>query len=219
MSVINLESVSKVYDDGAIIAVDDVSLQLERGERLALRGPSGAGKSSLLNLIGALDAPSAGRLHVDGEDLSRLADKSRFRAHSIGFVFQFHHLLPNLTVLQNVTLPMYATTKSSSARQQRARSQLDSVDILDKQNRLPGQLSGGERQRVAVARALVNRPPIILADEPTGSLDADTGNRVIDLLLEYCANHQATLILATYNDAIAARMAHSLAMEYGKIDG
>jgi ABC-type lipoprotein export system ATPase subunit len=218
MSVISLESVSKVYDDGAIIALDDVSLQLERGARLALRGPSGAGKSSLLNLIGALDAPSAGRLNVDGEDLSSLADKSRFRAHSIGFVFQFHHLLPNLTVLQNVTLPLYATTRSSRARQQRAESLLKSVDILDKQNRLPGQLSGGERQRVAVARALVNQPPIILADEPTGSLDADTGSRVIDLLLEYCANHQATLILATHNDAIAARMAHSLVMEYGKIN-
>jgi ABC-type lipoprotein export system ATPase subunit len=218
MSVISLESVSKVYDDGAIIALDDISLQLERGEMLALRGPSGAGKSSLLNLIGALDAPSAGRLIVDGEDLSSLANKSRFRAHSIGFVFQFHHLLPNLTVLQNATLPLYATTTGSRARQQRARSLLESVDILDKQNRLPGQLSGGERQRVAVARALVNRPPIILADEPTGSLDADTGSRVIDLLLEYCANHQATLILATHNDAIAARMAHSLVMEYGKIN-
>jgi len=219
MSVIILESVSKAYDDGAIIALDDVSLQLEQGARLALRGPSGAGKSSLLNLIGALDTPSSGRLVVDGENLSSLADKSRFRAHRIGFVFQFHHLLPNLTAVQNVTLPLYATTGSSSARQVRAESLLESVGILDQQNRLPGQLSGGERQRVAVARALVNQPSIILADEPTGSLDAETGNRVIDLLLEYCDNHQATLILATHNHAIAARMTHSLLMEYGKIKG
>jgi ABC-type lipoprotein export system ATPase subunit len=219
MSVICLESISKFYDKGAIIALDDVSLQIEKGEKVALRGPSGAGKTSLLNLIGALDTPSAGRLKVDGEDLSGLDDKSRYRARSIGFVFQFHHLLANLTALQNVALPLYTTIGSRKARRARALSLLEAVGVGEQKDRLPGQLSGGERQRVAVARALVNSPTIILADEPTGSLDADTGSRVIDLLLEYCANHQATMILATHNAAIAARMTRSLALEYGRIEG
>lgn len=216
--MISLESVNKHYDEGAVVAVSNVSLKIEPGEKLALKGPSGAGKSTLLNLIGTIDSPTSGEILVNGENLSNIGRKNWFRANTIGFIFQFHHLLPNLTSLENVELPLFTGKSTRHERRDRALVLLESVGIKDKYNKLPGELSGGERQRIAVARALVNNPSIILADEPTGSLDAETGKRVIDLLIDYCHVNQATLILATHNDSIAERMDHSIFMEYGRIN-
>jgi len=216
--MINLESVNKYFDDGAVVAVNSVSLKIESEEKLALKGPSGAGKSTLLNLIGTIDSPTSGEIHVNGENLSNIDRKNRFRAKTIGFIFQFHHLLPNLTSLENVELPLFTEKTTRRERRDRAMELLESVGIENKYNKLPGQLSGGERQRIAVARALVNNPSIILADEPTGNLDEKTGKRVIDLLVNYCHTNQATLILATHNDTIAECMDRSIFMEYGSIN-
>ena len=216
--MINLESVNKYFDEGAVVAVNSVSLKIESEEKLALKGPSGAGKSTLLNLIGTIDSPTSGEIHVNGENLSNIERKNRFRAKTIGFIFQFHHLLPNLTSLENVELPLFTEKTTRRERRDRAMELLESVGIENKYNKLPGQLSGGERQRIAVARALVNNPSIILADEPTGNLDEKTGKRVIDLLVNYCHTNQATLILATHNDTIAECMDRSIFMEYGSIN-
>jgi ABC-type lipoprotein export system ATPase subunit len=216
--MISLDSVTRVYDEGVVIAVNNVSLDIESGEKLALKGPSGAGKSTLLNLIGTIDSPTSGEIHVNGENLVNINRNNRFRAKTIGFIFQFHHLLPGLTALENVELPLFTEKMTRRDRRDRAMGLLESVGIEVKNNKLPGQLSGGERQRIAVARALVNNPSIILADEPTGSLDAETGKRVIDLLIDYCRLNQATLILATHNNAIAEYMDRSIFMEYGRIN-
>lgn len=215
--MISLDSVSKFYDDGSVTAVNHITIKIKPGEKLALKGPSGAGKSTLLNLIGLIDTPSSGEINVNDENLVNIKRKSQFRAKTIGFVFQFHHLLPNLTALENVELPLFTAKMARHDRRDWAMDLLESVGIENKYNKLPGQLSGGERQRIAVARALVNTPPVILADEPTGSLDAETGKRVIDLLTDYCHSNQATLILATHNNTIAEQMDRSIYMEYGSI--
>lgn len=215
--MIRLSSVSKYYDNGAVAAVEDVSLEIGPGEAVALRGPSGAGKSTLLNLIGTIDTPTSGTISIDGESLSSLERKHRFRAKKIGFVFQFHHLMPHLTALENVELPMYTERSTRRDRRRRAKSLLAEVGLESMLGKLPGQLSGGERQRIAVARALANSPSIMLADEPTGSLDAETGKCVIELLLNYRNANRATLIVATHNEAVAARMERSVSMEFGLI--
>lgn len=216
--MISLAAVSKFYDNGALVAVNHVSLEIESGEKLLLRGPSGAGKSTLLSLIGTIDSPTSGEININDENLSSIKRKHQFRSKTIGFIFQFHHLLPNLTSLENVELPLFTEKTTRRERRDRAMELLESVGIEIKYNKLPGQLSGGERQRIAVARALVNNPSIILADEPTGNLDEKTGKRVIDLLVNYCHTNQATLILATHNDTIAECMDRSIFMEYGSIN-
>ncbi len=215
--MISLQSVSKTYEDGEVAALQDVSLSIETGETLALTGPSGAGKSTLLNLVGAMDTPTSGSIFIDDHDLSTIQAIHRFRATTIGFIFQFHHLIGNLTSRENVELPLYGAGLTARERRRRAMRLLESVDLDDKSDRLPGQLSGGERQRVAFARAMANNPRTILADEPTGSLDAATGQTVIDLLLDYCSDNQATLLLATHNPAVAERMHRRLQMAYGRI--
>ncbi|MGI9317630.1 MAG: ABC transporter ATP-binding protein [bacterium] len=216
--MISLDSVSKVYSDGAVIAVNNVSLEIESGEKLALMGPSGAGKSTLLNLMGTIDSPTSGEIIIDDINLFSIKRTNRFRARTIGFIFQFHHLLPNLTSLENVEMPMYSEKIPRRERRQRAMDLLESVGIGNKFDKLPGQLAGGERQRIAVARALVNNPKIVLADEPTGSLDAKTGLWVIDQLVNYSDANRATLILATHNEAVAKRMNRRIIMEYGSVD-
>lgn len=218
--MIRLESVSKAYESGDVVALQDISLSVEAGETLALTGPSGAGKSTLLNLVGAMDTPTAGRIFIDGRELVTIRPQHRFRASHIGFVFQFHHLLANLSARENVELPLYNANKvSARERRQRALYLLESVGLGDKSERSPEQLSGGERQRVAIARAMANKPRIILADEPTGNLDAKTGRAVIDLLLDYCADGQATMLMATHNPSVAERMQRRLEMDYGRITG
>lgn len=215
--MIELQGVSKHYGDGGVVALDGIDLRVQTGEILALTGPSGSGKTTLLNLIGAIDRPTSGRLQVDGNDLLNGTKLSRFRARSVGLVFQFHYLLANLTALENVMLPLYPDGCRRRERRHRAMTLLREVGLADRSDELPGKLSGGERQRVALARALANRPGILLADEPTGSLDADAGAQLVDLVLDYCADRPATLIIATHNESVAARAQRRLRLEFGRI--
>ena len=215
--MIRLDSVSRHYDDGAVVAVNKVSIEIDTGEKIALEGPSGAGKSTLLNLIGLIDSPTAGEIRIDDKNLAEVRNHSAFRARNIGFIYQFHHLLPHLSAVENVELPLFATSMSRRERRERALWLLASVGIENQHTRLPGKLSGGERQRVAVARALANEPRILLADEPTGSLDEKTGGKVIDLLRDYCDARQATLMLATHNEAVVKRMDRSISINFGRV--
>jgi ABC-type lipoprotein export system ATPase subunit len=199
-----------------------VSLTLAAGETVAVVGPSGSGKSTLLNLIGALDAPSSGRVILSGRDLAGLgeADLARVRNRELGFVFQLHHLLPQCTVLENVLIPTLALAVSDEGGDpgERARQLLDRVGLGTRLHELPGRLSGGERQRVAVVRALINRPRLLLADEPTGSLDQDTAARLVELLVSLNRDEQVAVILVTHAPALAARMARRLLLRNGRLD-
>ena len=182
---------------GDITPLDGLTFHLDPGDFVAVTGPSGSGKSTLLNLVGALDRPDAGEIVVGGEDVTQLADPARYRSEVVGFVFQFHHLLPTLNALENVQLPMLGR----SDRVERARALLAQVGLADRERSRPATLSGGERQRVALARALANEPRLLLADEPTGALDRDTGAQIVDLLHRV----DATILLVTNDDAVAAR--------------
>jgi ABC-type lipoprotein export system ATPase subunit len=189
-------------------------------ESVAIVGPSGSGKSTLLNLLGTLDQPDQGTIVIDGKNLSMMAgdELARFRNRNIGFVFQSHHLLPHLTVLENVLVPVLA--QASEAGEEvllRATQLLQRVGLADREKHLPGRLSGGERQRVAVVRALINRPRLILADEPTGALDRVSAAEVGRLLIELNREHGITLIVATHSEELAARMDRVLTMENGTL--
>jgi putative ABC transport system ATP-binding protein len=194
----------KTYENGRTRALDGVTVEIARGEFVAICGPSGSGKSTLLNLIGALDKPDAGELYVAGEDLAHSrGDLAGFRARKVGFIFQLHNLIPSLTALENVLIPTVELNHSRRDAQARARELLERVGLSDKAHRRPPELSGGERQRVAVARALVNTPELILADEPTGSLDSKNEKDVLDLLRELQSERGVTLILVTHDPRVA----------------
>jgi len=209
-----VEHVRKGFEGGRISALEDVSLRLEPGELVALTGPSGCGKSTLLNLIGALDRPDAGEIRVDGEDVGRLADPSRYRAETVGFVFQFHNLITTLTAAENVQVPMLGHG-SRAARESRARELLVEVGLAERVGAYPPTLSGGERQRVAIARALANGPRLLLADEPTGALDSDTGAQILDLLRRVREEHGMTVLLVTNDDGVAAQAERVLRIRDG----
>jgi len=209
--------VSKVYD-GRIRALSDVSLHLHPGQLVALTGPSGSGKSTLLNLIGALDSPDSGTIAVDGTALRDLDDPARYRRTTVGFVFQLHHLLPDLTAQANVEIPLIAAGVPGAARRDRARELLGEVGLADRAEHLPGQLSGGERQRVALARALANHPRLLLADEPTGALDSNTGERVLALMTELRERLGMTMLLVSYDPAVGRLADRILHMVDGRID-
>ena len=209
-----VEHVRKGFEGGRISALEDVSLRLEPGELVALTGPSGCGKSTLLNLIGALDRPDAGEIRVDGEDVGGLADPSRYRAETVGFVFQFHNLITTLTAVENVQVPMLGHG-SRAAREARARELLAEVGLEERVGAYPPTLSGGERQRVAIARALANGPRLLLADEPTGALDSDTGAQILDLLRRVREEHGMTVLLVTNDDGVAAQAERVLRIRDG----
>ena len=211
-----VEHVRKGFEGGRISALEDVSLRLEPGELVALTGPSGCGKSTLLNLIGALDRPDAGEIHVDGEDVGGLADPSRYRAETVGFVFQFHNLITTLTAVENVQVPMLGHG-SRAAREARARELLAEVGLEERVGAYPPTLSGGERQRVAIARALANGPRLLLADEPTGALDSDTGAQILDLLRRVREEHGMTVLLVTNDDGVAAQAERVLRIRDGML--
>jgi ABC-type lipoprotein export system ATPase subunit len=179
-------------------------------------GPSGSGKSTLLNMIGALDAPTLGQVFVAGEDLAQLENVDEFRAETVGFIFQLHNLLPTLTAQENVEVPMMGQ-RSRSERQQRSRRLLEMVGLGDRLDHLPNQLSGGQRQRVAVARALANEPPLVLADEPTGSLDSEAGHELMQLLKDLNREQGTTFLVVTHDPAVARQTDRVLVMEDGKI--
>jgi putative ABC transport system ATP-binding protein len=201
-----LDGVSKTFEDGRIGALSDVSLRLDAGDFVALTGPSGSGKSTLLNLIGALDRPDSGSILVGGEEVARLRDPAGYRAATVGFVFQFHNLIPTLSATENVQIPMIGRGVPRREREQRARELLDEVGLADRVEASPTTLSGGERQRVAIARALANEPQLLLADEPTGALDSETGAQIVRLLLRLRDQHRMTVLLVT-NDQLVSQQA------------
>jgi putative ABC transport system ATP-binding protein len=207
--VVQLSTVRKEYGDS--VALDGVSLEIRSGEAVAVMGPSGSGKSSLMNLIAGLDRPTSGSVVVHGEDLGKLNEKglALFRRRRIGMVFQFFNLLDDLPALDNVALAAQLTGASAAQARKRALELLDELGIAGRRNVYPAQLSGGERQRVAVARALMNRPALLLADEPTGALDSRSGEQVMDLLLDLNQIGQ-TLLLVTHDQRLANRCASRL---------
>ncbi len=220
-ALLQLEQVGKVFGaEGAGTEVlRGVDLELAAGESIAVVGPSGCGKSTLLNLAGALDAPTSGRVLFDGEDLSgrREPALARFRGAELGFVFQAHHLLPQLTALENVLLPLLAAGAGGrAAAAQRGGELLERVGLGHRRDHRPAQLSGGERQRVAVVRALLRKPRLLLADEPTGSLDEAGAASLGDLLLEQAQHEGAALLLVTHSMSLAARMGRTLRLAAGR---
>ncbi|MGE5376202.1 MAG: ABC transporter ATP-binding protein [Bacteroidota bacterium] len=215
--MIETHDLTRIYGDGeAIRALDGVTMSVEAGEFLAVMGPSGSGKSTLLNVLGTLDIPTSGRVFVHGQDLSTLRDVDRFRAKTVGFMFQLHNLLPTLTARENVEIPMMGFLNASS-RRKRAEELLRLVGLGDRLNHLPGQLSGGQRQRVAVARALANQPPLVLADEPTGSLDTNAGQDLMNLLKELNRSQGVTFIVVTHDPSVARQTQRVLVMADGRI--
>jgi putative ABC transport system ATP-binding protein len=214
--VIEVAHVHKSFEGGDIRALDDVSLTVAEAELVALTGASGSGKSTLLNLIGALDRPDGGEIRVAGEDVARLADPARYRAETVGFVFQFHNLIATLSALENVQIPMIGKA-ARSERDRRAHELLAEVGLDARARSHPPTLSGGERQRVAIARALANEPSVLLADEPTGALDAVTGAQIVALLRRLRDEHGTTILLVTNDDAVAARADRALQLRDGRI--
>jgi len=212
-----VEHVSKAFESGRIRALDDISFRIEGGEFVALTGPSGCGKSTLLNLIGLLDRPDSGSIAVGGELLERLPDDAEYRASTVGFVFQFHNLVPTLNALENVQVPMMGRRLHRAEREEHARALLAEVGLSARERSRPSTLSGGERQRVAIARALANRPRLLLADEPTGALDSATGTQVLELMKKLRDGYGMTVLMVT-NDDLAARAAdRTLALRDGVI--
>jgi lipoprotein-releasing system ATP-binding protein len=203
-----------------VAVLADCSLGLAAGESLAIAGSSGSGKSTLLHILGTLDRPDAGSLHFDGRDLLAAGGHAttEFRRRELGFIFQFHHLLPEFSALENVALPaLIGEGGARSAAFARARELLGRVGLGAREEHRPGELSGGEQQRVAVARALMRRPRLVLADEPTGNLDAATGRDVADLLFALCADAGAGLLVVTHDQGLAARAQRRLQLAAGRL--
>jgi lipoprotein-releasing system ATP-binding protein len=221
--VLRLRGVVKDYGGGVVTRVlHGIDLDLARGEFAALIGPSGSGKSTLLHLIGLLDRPTAGSIEVVGEDTGSLDDAglTRLRGRAIGFVFQFHHLLPAFTATENVLLPGYgAAGRPDPALRARARELLRRVGLGDRLDYLPRQLSGGQQQRVAIARALAMRPPLLLADEPTGNLDTHAADEVFALLREMHRDEGLTVLVVTHDPRLAARCDRVIELVDGRIRG
>jgi ABC-type lipoprotein export system ATPase subunit len=223
--LLSLHDVSKLYAPQAGAAplpvLRDITLELGQGETLAIVGPSGSGKSTLLNIIGTLDRPSSGTVRLDGQDLTELdeAQLASLRNRRIGFVFQAHHLLPHCTVLENVLVPTLATRERAEQEGagQRARRLLDRVGLGARLDHRPGQLSGGERQRVAVVRALINQPQLLLADEPTGALDRAAAEALAELLVDLNREHGVTLIVVTHALDLARRMGRVNVLKDGRL--
>jgi putative ABC transport system ATP-binding protein len=213
-----VEGVTRSFEDGRVVALADVSFRVEPGEFVAVTGPSGCGKSTLLNLIGALDRLDAGSIVVGGEQVERLADPARYRGSVVGFVFQFHNLVPTLTALENVQLPMLGRGPARRERVERARLLLDEVGLSHRRTAYPPTLSGGERQRVAIARALANEPRLLLADEPTGALDWATGEQIVELLLAVRRQRGTTVLLVTNDPDVAAAADRVLRIRDGRIE-
>jgi putative ABC transport system ATP-binding protein len=218
-ALIQLRGVHKAYDDGDTRhdVLTGVDLDVAAGELVALRGPSGSGKSTLLNVIAGLDAPDAGTIRVAGSDVAALTERDRtlLRRREIGFVFQFFNLIPTLTAFENVLLPLELTGRRDAAR---ARNLLDRVGLGGRGRAFPDELSGGEQQRVAIARALAHEPRLLLADEPTGNLDAATGDAVLDILTALVRERGTTMLVATHSAAVVERASRVVTIRDGRID-
>ena len=214
---------SRSYGSGKALrrAVDSVELEIRRGEVVLVFGPSGCGKSTLLGLLGGLDRAYTGELSVFGRDLAKLGDRelSELRGRRIGFVFQAFHLLPQLSVLDNVTAPALFDTRTTLDRARRGREVLERVGLADREQALPGELSGGQRQRVAIARALLNQPELLLCDEPTGNLDRETGEQIIDLFATIHDSLETTLVVVTHEERLFRLGGRTVEMVDGKLIG
>ena len=216
--VVEIKDLSKVYGDGQRIhALDHVSFTVREGEFVSVMGPSGCGKSTLLNMLGALDKPSGGEVLINGQSVAQSRDVDSFRARTVGFIFQLHNLIPTLSALENVQVPMQGQKLSATQQHKRAEELLALVGMRDRQHHLPGQLSGGQRQKVAIARALANQPAILLADEPTGNLDSQSGDEVMNLLQDLHTRQRMTILVVTHDMTIARRTQRVLVMKDGQI--
>ena len=222
--LLELRNVCKSYrsDGGTVDVLKNVNHTMARGETLAILGPSGCGKSTLLNLIGTLDQPTSGQVLLEGVDLQTLDERgiARIRNRRLGFVFQLHHLLPQCTVLENVLIPTLANPHARTGAEctQRAERLLERVGPADRRHHRPGQLSGGERQRTALVRALINEPPLLLADEPTGSLDRASAESLGDLLAELNREDGVSLVVVTHSPELARRMSHICQIRDGALE-
>lgn len=218
--MIELRAVSRSYGDGKTVnALREVSLRIPRGERVAVMGPSGSGKSTLLNMVCGLDDPSGGQVLVDGVDIAALSDdaRTRLRREKIGMIFQTFNLLPTLSALENVALPLRLQGTSKRETEQKASEMLKRVGLAERSLHKPDQMSGGERQRTAIARALIFKPPILLADEPTGNLDSKTGEEILSLLDDLHREFNTTMLLVTHNEEAAWHCDKILRLRDGRI--
>jgi len=216
-NIVEIRNLRKGFDKGKITALNGIDLNIKKGDFVSIIGPSGSGKSTLLNMIGALDRPDEGKIMVAGYDLQGKSDLSQFRSREIGFIFQLHNLIPNLSVVENVEIPMFESGLSGRQMREKALKLLDYMNLSDKASRKPTELSGGERQRVAIARSLANDPSIILADEPTGSLDSKNGDMILNLLKDLHDKEQVTLIMVTHDLKVAALAERTIEVLDGKI--
>jgi ABC-type lipoprotein export system ATPase subunit len=214
---IEARDLTRLFDEGRVQALGGVSFTIRTGEFVAVIGPSGSGKTTLLQILGALDAPTSGEIRFRGQSLRAQRDLSRFRARTIGFIFQSFHLLPTLSALENVQVPMFEMGWPSFERRRRATELLQAVGLGARLNHRPAKLSGGERQRVAVARSLANEPQLLLADEPTGNLDSASAQRIMELLCDLYQRRGMSLIVVTHNPAVAACAGRTLQMLDGRI--
>ena len=221
-TIIEVTGLVKTYDTGVVRveALRGIDMAVERGEMVAIMGPSGCGKTTLLNLLSGIDDPTQGRVMIEGNDLSTLDDntKTAYRARRMGFIFQFYNLLPVLSAVENVELPLLVSGTAPGEARERAIASLDRVGLAEWAAHRPGELSGGQRQRVTIARALVNDPAIVWADEPTGDLDSQTADEVMSLMQELNREHQQTFLIVSHDAGVAARCHRTIYMRDGLIE-
>ncbi len=216
-TLIEVRDLRRSFDEEAVQALRGVSFTIDQGEFVSVRGPSGSGKTTLLNILGALDTRFEGNVLIDSVELRHLPSPERFRASTIGFIFQSFHLLAALTALENVQMPMFEQKWRASERQERAAALLKTVGLEHRMHHLPAKLSGGERQRVAIARSLANEPKLLLADEPTGNLDSENAQKILEVLCGIHQERNMTMIVVTHDPEVAAATGRTLRLRDGQL--